>query len=205
VVAYNMSEWHLFVKIFRSPRSDVAVLLTTFLLTVLLDLAVAIQVGVVLASLLFMRRMSQVTQAGYITGELSYLNEKDDPEALSKKTVPDGVEVFEIDGPFFFGAADLFKDALNEVEKPPRVLILRMRRVPAMDATGLRALEDVYTKTLHEHTRLVLSGVQPQPRKVLESSGLLARIGEDNVHGEIDAALARARELLGPHGRAGGR
>jgi SulP family sulfate permease len=196
VVAYNMSEWHLFVKIFRSPRSDIAVLLTTFLLTVLLDLAVAIQVGVVLASLLFMRRMSQVTQAGYITGELSYLSEKDDPEALSKKTVPDGVEVFEIDGPFFFGAADVFKDALNEVESPPPVLILRMRRVPAMDATGLRALEDVYNKTVHERTKLVLSGVQPQPRKVLEASGLLGRIGEANVHAEINAALVRAVELL---------
>jgi SulP family sulfate permease len=191
-----MSEWHLFVKIFRSPRSDIAVLLTTFLLTVLLDLAVAIQVGVVLASLLFMRRMSQVTQAGYITGELSYLSEKDDPEALSKKTVPDGVEVFEIDGPFFFGAADVFKDALNEVESPPPVLILRMRRVPAMDATGLRALEDVYNKTVHERTKLVLSGVQPQPRKVLETSGLLGRIGEANVHAEINAALGRAVELL---------
>jgi len=196
VVAYNMSEWRLFVKIFRSPRSDIAVLLTTFLLTVLVDLTAAIQVGVVLAALLFMHRMSRVTQAGYITGELAYLNERDDPEALSKKSVPDGVEVFEIDGPFFFGAADLFKDALNEVERPPKVLILRMRRVPAMDATGLRALEDVYNKTLREHTKLVLSGVQPQPRKVLESSGLLGRVGEANVHSEIDSALERAMVLL---------
>jgi SulP family sulfate permease len=198
VVAYNMSEWHLFIKIFKSPKSDFAVLIITFLLTVLVDLTVAIQAGVVLAALLFMRRMANVTQVGYVTKSLQDEDDdSDDPNALSKREVPAGVEVFEIYGTFFFGAADKFKDALHTIEKPPKILILRLRHVFALDATGLRALEDVFEKTKHEGTTLILSGVHAQPLVTMQRAGLLDRIHEDNVFGNIDDALNRAREILG--------
>lgn len=198
VVAYNMSEWHLFVKLFQGPRSDVLVLLSTFLLTVFIDLTVAIQVGVLLAALLFMRRMAEVTQVGYITRTLlAEEEEEEDPNAIRSRYVPDGVEVFEINGPFFFGAADKFKDALNQIEKPPRVLILRMRKVLSLDATGLMALEDVLARTRREGTLLVLSGVHAQPLVVMQRSGFLDRVGEENVFGNIDDALNRAYEVLG--------
>jgi SulP family sulfate permease len=193
VVAYNMSEWHLFVKIFRSTRSDFAVLAVSFTLTILVDLAVAIQVGVVLASLLFMLRMSSVTQTGYITDAMD--SDDFDERSLESRSerIPRGVEVFEINGPFFFGAADRFKDALGEVARKPKVLILRMRHVPMMDSTGLRALEDVVERSLAEGTQVVLSAVAPQPVELLERSGLLARLGGAHVAADIDAAIERAR------------
>lgn len=197
VVSYNMSEWHLFVKLLRSPKSDIAVLLTTFFLTVLIDLTVAIQIGMVMAAFLFMNRMANVTQAGFLKKAMQDGEENpDDPLATAKRTIPDGVEVFEIDGPFFFGAADKFKDALRQVETAPKVLILRMRNVPAIDATGLRALEDVYEKTRREGTQLVLSGVHAQPLVAMQRSGFLDRIGEENAFDHIDLALERARTLM---------
>ncbi len=202
IVAWNMSETHLFIKMFRGPKSDILVLVSTFLLTVLVDLTVAIQVGVVLAALLFMRRMAEVTQVGYVTHMLNDDEEEnpDDPLSLSRRKVPAGVEVFEISGPFFFGAADKFKNAISEVEDKPRILILRMRHVLSLDATAIQALESVYTRSRRERTTLVLSGVHAQPLIVLEHSGLLDKIGADNVHGNIDDALNRARTLLNlPH------
>jgi len=197
VVAYNMSEWHLFLKVFRSTRSDIAVLVTTFALTLLVDLSVAIQVGVVLASLLFMLRMSSVTQAAYVTDSLNgEAEDSDDAMSVSRRRVPTGVEIFEINGPFFFGAADRFKDALGEVARRPRVLILRMRHVPVMDVTGLRALEDVVVRALREGTAVVLSGVGAQPRGLIERSGLAERVGTENVVNDIDQALERAAAEL---------
>jgi SulP family sulfate permease len=197
VVSYNMSEWHLFVKLLRSPKSDIAVLLTTFFLTVLIDLTVAIQIGMVMAAFLFMNRMANVTQAGFLKKTMQDGEENpDDPLATAKRTIPNGVEVFEIDGPFFFGAADKFKDALRQVETTPKVLILRMRNVPAMDATGLRALEDVYEKARREGTQLVLSGVHAQPLVAMQRSGFLDRIGEENTFDHIDLALERAQALV---------
>ena len=197
IVAYNMSEWHLFIKLFKSPKSDVLVLLITFLLTVFLDLIIAIQAGVVLAALLFMRRMTLVTQTGYINGIVQDEEEQEDINSLSRRVIPDNVEVFEINGPFFFGAADKFKNALSQVRKNPTVLILRLRKVLSIDATGLRALEDVLSSTKKEGTTLILSGVHAQPLFALERAGLLDKIGEDNLFGNIDDALNRARNLLG--------
>ncbi|MGD9898845.1 MAG: SulP family inorganic anion transporter [Calditrichaceae bacterium] len=197
MVAYNMSEWRLFMGLFRSPKADVMVLLTSFLLTVFVDLTVAIEVGVVLAALLFMHRMSSVTQAGYITKSLNEEDDINDPNSLKIRSVPDGVEVFEIYGPFFFGAADQFKDALRIVDAIPKVLILRLREVFALDATALRALEDVYRKTVKDGTILVLSGVHAQPLITIERSGLFDVIGEENILGNIDSALNRARTILG--------
>lgn len=197
VVAYNMSEWHLFVKLLRSPKSDITVLVVTFLLTVLVDLTIAIQAGVVLAAFLFMRRMAEVTQVSYVTKMMNDEEEQDDPNSLKQRTIPAGVEVFEVNGPFFFGAADKFKYTLSLVQKKPKVLILRLRSVLSLDATALRALEDVYGRTRREGTVLLLSGVHAQPLIVMERSGFLDQVGEKNVMENIDAALDRARSLLG--------
>jgi sulfate permease, SulP family len=196
-VAYNMSEYHAFLKLLRSPKSDVAVLLVTFLLTVLIDLTVAIQVGVALAAFLFMQRMSNVAQVNSITDDLREEEESpDDPRAISKRAAPPGVEVFEVFGSLFFGAIERFNDAMRRVEKPPKVLIIRMRMVPAIDATGLRALEDALERTRREGGTLMLTGVAEQPLRAIEQSGFLERIGRENVIENIDAALQRAREIL---------
>ena len=198
VVAYNMSEWRSFVEIFKSPKSDIIVLLTTFGLTVVFDLTIAIQVGMVLAVFLFMRSMAMVTNVGIITRELK----DDDDEAvdvnsISNKKVPDEVEVFEINGPFFFGAVSKFRDAIRFIENPPKVLIIRMRNVPAIDGTGIHALEEVYHESVKKGTQLVLSGVHTQPLMALEQSGFLKVVGVQNVLGNIDDALDRTREILG--------
>lgn len=199
VVAYNMSEWHSFVKLLRSPKSDVAVLLATFLLTVLIDLTVAIEVGVVLAAFLFMRRMANVTQASFITKALRQDEDEleNDPNAISKRLVPAGVEVFEIYGALFFGAIEQFKDAMRLLEKPPKVLILRIRNVLAIDASALQALEMEFRNAQKHGTVLVLSGVHAQPLYAMRQSGFLAIIGEENVCANIDDALNRARAILG--------
>ncbi len=199
-VAYNMSEWHLFVRMFRSPKSDVVVLVTTFLLTVFVDLTVAIKFGVVLAALLFMRRMSEATQVGYITDSLveQETDEEDvvDQSRISQKDIPPGVEVFEINGPFFFGAADKFKDTIRGLEKKPEVLILRMRYVPTIDATGLSALENVLNFSRHDGTRVILSGLQSGPFKKLKRAGLLKYVEDRNIQPTVDHAIGRARQIL---------
>lgn len=198
VVAYNMSEWRSFVEIFKSPKSDIIVLLTTFGLTVVFDLTIAIQVGMVLAVFLFMRSMAMVTNVGVITRELKDDDEEAvDVNSISNKKVPDDVEVFEINGPFFFGAVSKFRDAIRFIESPPKVLIIRMRNVPAIDGTGIHALEEVYHESVKKGTQLVLSGVHTQPLMALEQSGFLKIVGEQNVLGNIDDALDRTREILG--------
>jgi SulP family sulfate permease len=198
VVAWNMSEFHLFQKLLRGPKGDVLVLLSTFGLTVFIDLTVAIQVGMVLAAFLFMQRMAEATQVGFITRELQEDYEKlDDPNSLQHRNVPQGVEVFEINGPFFFGAADKFKNALTVIGDPPQVLILRMRHALTLDSTALQALESVLSRARRNGTDLVLSGVHSQPLIVMERSGFLEKIGPENIHGNIDDALNRACDILG--------
>ena len=199
IVAYHMSEWRTFRTELRSPKSDVAVLLTTFILTVLVDLTVAIEVGIVLAALLFMRRMAEVTNVSVITRELD--DEGDlyttDANAVRRRAVPTGVEVYEINGPFFFGAAEQFKDTLGRVARKPKVLIIRMRNVPAIDSTGMRALADVTRRTRKEGTLVLLSDVHAQPLIALGRSDLLDEIGEDHIFGNLDDALNRARAEVG--------
>jgi SulP family sulfate permease len=199
MIAYNMSEWRLFARLFRSPRSDVLVLLVTFLLTVLVDLSVALQVGIVLASLLFMRRMAAISDAGYVRGMLGE-GEEDAAERarLDALEIPEGVELFKVYGSLFFGAASKFKDEIRRVEKPPKVLILRLRDVLAIDATGLQALEDVAASARRQGTLLLLTGVHAQPLVAMERSGLLRRIGRENVCADIHEALARARAAIAP-------
>ena len=199
VVAYSMSEWRTFVAEFRAPKSDVAVLLTTFLLTVLWDLTVAIEVGMVLAAFLFMRRMAEVTNISALTHEFRDPVDdfERDPNAVRRRVVPDGVEVYEITGPFFFGAAETFKERLSRIAGKPQVLILRIRHVPAIDSTGLHALRDLIRRSRRDGILVLLSDVHTQPLVALERSGLYDEMGEENVHGNIDDALNRARAHLG--------
>jgi SulP family sulfate permease len=197
-VAWNMSEKDHFTHLFKAPRADVAVLLTTFGLTVLTDLTIAVGVGMVLAAMLFMKRMIDVTNVGALKEELSE-DDSGDPNPLTSRQVPKGVEVFEINGPFFFGVADRLKDTLSGLERPPRVFILRMRRVTAVDATGMHALDEFHDKCRKQGTRLLLSGVHAQPMFAMANFGLLDKIGEDNMFGNIDDALDRAHELVGQH------
>ncbi len=201
VVAYNMSEWRLFVKILKSTKSDVSVMLATFALTVLVDLTVAIEVGIVLAAFLFIRRVSDTAKAGYITRLIEDFKEEDvpesdDPMSLKTRKIPDGVEVSEVEGPMFFGAAERFKEALTEINVRPRVIIIRMRHAHSLDATALHALEQVYANARAEGTALILSGVHTQPRAVLTRSGMVDQLGAANICDDIDAALARAGEIL---------
>lgn len=197
VVAWNMSEWHNFRSLLSGDRSDIAVLLITFLLTVMVDLTVAIEIGMVVAAFLFIRKM---TQATYINPVLAGADTRDKPEdepVLNRMEVPRGVEVFEISGPLFFGAAYKFKDALRLIEKTPRVLILRMGQVPVIDATGIKVIRDVYTEALGRHTRLILSEVNSQQvMEALRDARLLFAIGKANVTATFPQALERSKILL---------
>jgi sulfate permease, SulP family len=194
VVAYNMSEWHVFVRLLRAPRSDVLVLIATFALTVAVNLTVAIQVGVVLASLLFMRRMAEVTQVKAVRDVLDY--EISEPDERVPQAIPPGVGVFEINGSFCFGAARKFTEALLASHRPTPVVVLRMRHVLAIDATGLQALEDVAARLRKRGTRLLNAGVHAQPLIALERSGALERIGPENLFETFDQALDHAREIV---------
>jgi SulP family sulfate permease len=195
LVAYHMSEWRVFLRLFRSPKSDVLVLLTTFLLTVLVDLVVALQVGIVLAAFLFMRRMADLSEAEYVQHMLSE-DAEGGLDPVMNEPLPHGVEVFKVYGTLFFGAASKFKDAIRRVEKPPKVLILRLREVLVIDATGLRALEDLLDKARSDGTQILITGLHPQPRGAMKRAGMLKRVGEANVVLDFKRALERANVIL---------
>jgi len=201
MVAWNMSEIDHFRSLLKAPRSDVAVLLTAFGLTVFTDLTIAVGVGMVLASMLFMKRMADVSNISAITKEFDDRDDElgalKDPNSLASRDVPPGVEVYEINGPFFFGVADRLKDTLAGLERPPKVCILRMRKVPAIDASGLHALEEFHTKCKRQGTVLLLSGVHAQPLFAFVKVGFNKVVGSENMFGGIDDALNRAREILG--------
>ncbi len=201
VVAYSMAEWPSFFALARGPKSDMAVLLATFSLTVLVDLSVAIQVGIVLAALLFMRRMSMVSHVTVMrrdeAGRTKVSGRPHADTAVPTRDIPDGVEVYEINGPFFFGAAEKFRNAMLLIERRPRVRVVRMRNVGAIDATGLRLLEDLVSDSDHHRGHFVLCGLREQPERALRKSGLYDRIGAQNIFPSLDEALARARELVG--------
>jgi SulP family sulfate permease len=197
VVAYNMSEWESFVSVFKGPRSDVAVLLTTFFLTVLIDLTVAIEIGMVLAVFLFMRKMIKFSDVSMLTKGIDDNGKGKDKEAIGNFSIPEGVEVFEITGPLFFGAAYKFKDAMKFIESPPKVLILRMRQVPIIDATGIRTLEEVFKGSKHRGTKLVLSEVHSEQVMVeLKKARLLFAIGKANVTDSFIEAIERSNTIL---------
>jgi SulP family sulfate permease len=191
-----MSEWRVFAAELRAPRGDVAVLIAVFLLTVLVDLTVAIQVGMVLAAFLFMQRMAEVTNVTAVTKELRELagDENDDTSGTPK--IPDGVEVFEISGAFFFGAAETFKHTLGQIAQKPKVLILRMRDVSLLDSTAVRALRDVSARARKDRTLVLISEVHAQPALVLDRSGLKDELGAENVLMTLDDALDVARRYI---------
>ncbi len=198
VVSVDMMGIKNMANLLSSPKSDVVVLLTTFILTIVIDLTAAVQVGVVLAALLFMKRMSDVTSMGKINFDVSEktANNIADPDATSNKEIPEGVEVYEINGPFFFGVADMLINTLEHIGKTPKVFILRMRNVPAIDATGEHALENFYNTCKKAGTQLVLSGVNPVPYETLKKMHFIEMIGEENITNHIDKALIRTREIL---------
>ena len=199
VVSYHMSEWRRFKGELRAPKSDVAVLLTTFLLTVLVDLTVAVEVGMVLAAFLFMKRMSEVTNVRVLSREFEDGPELDleDRNAAERRELPPGVDVYEIDGPFFFGAAESFTSAVSNIARKPRVLIIRLRRVPVIDSSGIAALRDVVRRSRREGSLVILSDVHSQPVVAITNSDFYTELGADNVTGNLDDALNRARAHLG--------
>jgi len=193
VVAYNMGEWHHFTRLRKWPKSDAAVFLAVFALTVLINLTVAVEFGMVLAAVLFIRRVTETTH-------IMEVDERTDTEgahhSLVGKEVPEGVLIFRVFGAFFFGAADKLETALKRAHQEPKILILRMRKVLAMDATGLNALEDLHEKLTRRHRHLILSGPHTQPYLMMDRAGFLDALGRDNVCPHIDASLERARAIL---------
>lgn len=191
MVAYNMSEWRKFVSLCKTaPKSDIAVLITTFVLTVVFDLVVAIEAGMILAAMLFMKRMSDVTE---VEGWKYIEDDEDDPDSISLRQVPAHTLVYEISGPMFFGAADKILNI--SVHSADMCLILRMRSVNAIDATALHSLEQLLTICEKKDVDLVLSHVNEQPRNMMEKAGFIERIGEDHLCQHIDDALAFAEKL----------
>lgn len=190
MVAYNMCQWRPFVHLVKhAPKSDIVVLVTTFALTVLFDLVVAIEIGMILACLLFMKRMSDETDIH----SWKYLDDDDDPDSLSLRKVSKHVRVYEISGPLFFGAADQLLDI--SAKDYTKVLILRMRSVTALDATAINALENLYEKCVNRGITLMFSHVNEQPMHSLQKDGFVELVGEENFCSHIDEALARAEAL----------
>ncbi|MBK9291660.1 MAG: STAS domain-containing protein [Bacteroidetes bacterium] len=195
VVAYNMSEWRSFKALLGNHKFDVAVLLVTFLLTVLIDLTVAIQFGLLLAVLLFLRRIIETTGVEVIEREI--LEEGAEPgEEAPRLAVPEGVDVFEVNGPFFFGVASRFEEAERNLTRTPKVRIVRLWRVPFMDATGVNNLRNFVRMNQRKNVVVVLSGANTKVMEALEKGGIINLVGADNVCPDIQAALERARQIV---------
>ena len=198
VVSYGMSGWRSFMAMLRNPKSDITVLLLTFFLTIIFDLTVAIEFGLICACLLFMRRMAETTDVHAVLDEID-LNEDADMERgnLEHLTIPEGVEVYEINGPYFFGAGNRFEDIMARYGRRPKVRIIRMRKVPFIDSTGLHNLENMCLMSQKEGITVVLSGVNPKVEGVLRRNHFERIVGEQNICNHIDLALSRANELVG--------
>jgi SulP family sulfate permease len=201
IVSYNMSGWRSFVSILKNPKSDVIVLWVTFLLTVIFDLTIAIEVGLLCACLLFMRRMAETTDVKVISQEINPEEEDSDFQLgnLEHLTIPEGVEVYEINGPYFFGAGNRFEEimgALRHQRQKPRVRIIRMRKVPFVDSTGIHNLTNLCLMSQAEGIQVVLSGVNPTVQTVLHKAGFDTMLGEENICSHINLALERAKQLI---------
>ncbi len=198
IVSYNMSGWRSFASIMKNPKSDVIVLCVTFLLTVIFDLTIAIEVGLICACLLFMRRMAETTDVKVISDEIDPEEEQSDFQMgnLEHLTIPEGVEVYEINGPYFFGAGNKFEDLMATMgHKRPKVRIIRMRKVPFVDSTGIHNLTNLCLMSQKEGIQVVLSGVNPKVQAVLHKAGFDQMLGEENICSHINLALARAKQL----------
>ena len=199
IVSYNMSGWRSFASIMKNPKSDVIVLVVTFLLTVIFDLTIAIEVGLICACLLFMRRMAETTDVKVISDEIDPEEEQSDFQMgnLEHLTIPEGVEVYEINGPYFFGAGNKFEDLMATMgHKRPKVRIIRMRKVPFVDSTGIHNLTNLCAMSQKEGIQVVLSGVNPKVQAVLHKSGFDQMLGEENICSHINIALERAKSLV---------
>ena len=196
IVSYNMSGWRTFLQLMKNPKSDIAVLFITFLLTVIFDLTIAIEVGLLIACLLFMRRMAETTQIKVIADEIDPNEETDAVVHEEHLVIPDGVEVYEINGPYFFGIAKKFEELMAAMNDHPKVRIIRMRRVPFIDSTGIHNLQNLCEISHREGTHIVLSGVTPNVYAVLEHNGFCRLLGKDHICPNINVALERAAAIL---------
>ena len=196
VVSYNMSEWRTFRALLRNPKSDITVLLITFFLTVIFDLTVAIEVGLVIACLLFMRRVAETTEISVITDEINPNEELDIAVNEESLIVPKGVEVYEINGPYFFGIANKFEEQMVQLGDRPKVRIIRMRKVPFIDSTGIHNLTNLCKMSKKERVTIVLSGVNEKVHHVLEKSGFYELLGEENICENINVAIDRANQII---------
>ena len=196
IVSYNMSGWRVFKGLLKNPKSDVAVLLITFFPTVIFDLTVAIEVGLVIACVLFMKRVMETTKISVITDEIDPNNESDLEVHEEHLMIPQGVEVYEINGPYFFGIATKFEEIMSRLGDRPKIRIIRMRKVPFIDSTGIHNLTTLCEMSQKENIHIILSGVNEKVHKVLEKSGFYELLGEENICSNINEALEVAtREI----------
>lgn len=193
VVAYNMGEWETFKRIAKAPKSDALVFIVTFVLTIFLDLVVAIGVGVVLSSFLFMKKMAEITNVKYI---LDDINDEEVCEIIDNLKTSNDVSIYEISGPFFFGAANKFVNAIREMGTPPKILIIKMSRVPFMDSTAYHSFEMLHDICKKHHTRLIILKLQEQPMEMLQQYGYIDKIGKENFCYSIDDAVERSNSIL---------
>ena len=196
VVSYNMSEWRSFKAILRNPKSDIIVLLVTFFLTVIFDLTVAIEVGVLIACLLCMKRMAETTNVSVLSDEIDPNADSDVQGNLDHLTIPEGVKVYEINGPYFFGIGNKFEEMMGDMGGRAKVRIIRMRKVPFIDSTGVHNLSNMCKMCSQMGVKVVLSGVNPKVMKVIEDAGMDDIVGKENICSHINIALKRAEEIL---------
>ncbi|HHT23738.1 MAG TPA: sulfate permease [Bacteroidales bacterium] len=196
IVAYNMSEWRTFRSLLKNNRSDAAVLVTTFLLTVIFDLTIAIQIGLLLAVVLFIRRVSAVSTVSVFKSELETSIDGDFVSDTETIQIPKGVSVYEIEGPFFFGVANKFEETIKQVGGSPKVRIIRMRKVPFMDTTGANNLRNLIVMSHKDGTKIILSGVNDSVRAVLDKTSIPDLIGRENICSNIHEALKKSEELI---------
>ncbi len=196
IVSYNMSGWRTFKALLKNPKSDVTVLFITFLLTVIFDLTVAIEVGLVIACVLFMRRVMETTEISVIKDEIDPNNDTDATLNEESLTIPKGVEVYEINGPYFFGIATRFEETMAQLGDRPKVRIIRMRKVPFIDSTGIHNLTNLCRMSKRENIHIILSGVNEKVHNVLEKSGFYDLLGEDNICKNINEALEKAEKIV---------
>lgn len=198
VVSYGMSGWRSFLALMKNPKSDVTVLLITFFLTIIFDLTIAIEVGLIIACLLFMRRMSETTDVHVISNEINPDDEGSDMHLVNIEhlTIPKGVEVYEINGPYFFGAGNRFEEIMATLGDRPQVRIIRMRKVPFVDSTGIHNLTNLCEMSQKEGIQIVLSGVTEKVHSQLNKAGFYDIVGQDNICSHIDIALDRAKEII---------
>ncbi|MBR6184556.1 MAG: sulfate permease [Bacteroidales bacterium] len=196
VVSYNMSEWRSFKAILKNPKSDIIVLLVTFFLTVIFDLTVAIEVGVLIACLLCMKRMAETTNVSVLSDEIDPAADTDVQGNLEHLTIPEGAKVYEINGPYFFGIGNKFEEMMGDLGGRARVRIIRMRKVPFIDSTGVHNLSNMCKMCKQMGVKVVLSGVNPTVMNVLENAGMDDVVGKENICSHINIALKRAEEIL---------